>query len=63
MKKKITLIEFVSYSPRHGFVWHRRNGTDKPIHATNPKQLEDMIREELKKEATIYDKLKLNWRQ
>lgn len=62
MKKKIKIIEYVSYNPRYGFIWHKRNGMDKPIHAINPKQLEEMIKEELKKEATIYDKLKLKWR-
>ena len=62
MKKKITQIEYVSYSPRYGFIWHKRNGIDKPIHATNLAQLEEMIKKELVKDVVIYDKLKLSWR-
>lgn len=59
LAKKIKLIEYVSYTSRAGYVWHRKDGVDKQIRAVNIDELKYKISNELKKDLVIYDKLEL----
>jgi hypothetical protein len=63
MKNKITLIEYISYTPLNGYVWHRRSGIDTVLkYATRPKEAVTILKERLKKDNVKYDKLIVKWR-